>query len=473
MARENQGLQIALILFVMLTIMLSAATYFTYRAYDDANKAKVAAETSASKENQDARRYAADAAELKKLIGAAPGDDIGAISDTKTKDMEKYGANYPAEFQFYHPLLEKMQRTIDEKNEALTEAKNDIPKSQKEQASRMAAKDAQLNEFKEARDKAGNDLTSEQAKFQTEADRIRHDEESIQTDLQRARKDAAAMLAKAKAETQEAEARRKKLADITVKQATKIERYESGLMVGAANGELTWVNQRNSTVWINLGRADGLMRQVTFSVYPADVTDTTAKGAKKGGIEITQILGDHLAEARVLEDDMANPMLPGDKIYTPLWSPGERRHFALAGLMEIDNDGRSDLQTVLNLIASNGGIVDCYINDAGKQVGRITVNTNCLILGKEPDEKSDKKVRDAYGRIYSDADQLRLQKVQLGDFLQRTGWKNLSPVVQFGPGANPNDFRAKPEAGVPKKSTGNVSDLFQKRQPPKAPSSAY
>ena len=38
---------------------------------------------------------------------------------------------------------------------------------------------------------------------------------------------------------------------------------------------------------------------------------------------------------------------------------------------------------------------------------------------------------------------------------------------------NPKDFRAKPDEGVPKKSTGNVSDVFMKRQPPKAPASAY
>jgi hypothetical protein len=53
------------------------------------------------------------------------------------------------------------------------------------------------------------------------------------------------------------------------------------------------------------------------------------------------------------------------------------------------------------------------------------------------------------------------------------GWKNMSPVVRFGRGANPKDFRAKPEEGVPKKSTGNVSDVFLKRQPPKTPASAY
>ena len=142
--------------------------------------------------------------------------------------------------------------------------------------------------------------------------------------------------------------------------------------------------------------------------------------------------------------------------------------------MDIDGDGRSDLQTVLNLIAINGGVVDCYITDAGKIVGQINVNT------KLPDSRrrADRNERvlpsaTAFTKIQHDADQLRLQKMQLTELLQRMGWKNMSPVIRYGRGANPKDFRAKPDEGVLRKSSGNVSDVFEKRQPPKAPASAY
>ncbi len=244
--------------------------------------------------------------------------------------------------------------------------------------------------------------------------------------------------------------------------------------VGTPSGEITWVNQRNSAVWINLGRADALTRQVSFSVFPPDVTSLTDKGSKKAKIEVTQILGDHLAEARVVDDDPANPIIPGDKIFTPLWSPGEKRHVALAGLMDIDGDGRSDLHTVLNLIAVNGGVVDCYIDDDGKikgtngKEGKITVNTSCLILGNEPDERSSTRQREAFTKLQHDADDLRLETMQLSELLQRMGWKNTSRVIRYGKGANPKDFRAKPEGGVLRKSTGDNTDLFKRRQPPKS-----
>ena len=49
--------------------------------------------------------------------------------------------------------------------------------------------------------------------------------------------------------------------------------------MGAPNGKVTWGNQRNGTVWVNIGRVDALARQVTFGVYAADSTDVTATGS--------------------------------------------------------------------------------------------------------------------------------------------------------------------------------------------------
>ena len=65
------------------------------------------------------------------------------------------------------------------------------------------------------------------------------------------------------------------------------------------------MNQYNRTVWINLGRADGLEPQITFSVYSGD-TDNLAKATKKASIEVTQITSDHMAE-RVVEDKNSDP----------------------------------------------------------------------------------------------------------------------------------------------------------------------
>jgi hypothetical protein len=472
MARENQGLQIALIIFVALTIILGVTTYLAYREYDKAAKSEATMSITAGKNDQDSKNNKRDADALKKFIGFAATDQVPAIEEEWKKDMEKYGVAYPEVDRFYRPLLKKMQETIDARSTELTDAKAEVPKLQDEHKKNMEVKDSQVGIFQAERDKANTDLASEQAKFQTERERITRDQTKLQADFQVARRDLKDQMKAIDDKFHAAEKQRKDLEDVNVNLIQENREIKGEGTLGAANGEITWVNQRNATVWINLGRADGLMRQVTFSVYPADITKMTAKDSK-GSIEVTQILGDHLAQARVLADDISHPILPEDKVFTPVWNPGEKRHFALAGVMDIDDDGRNQLDTVIKIITINGGVVDCYANKAGEMVGKITVNTNCLVMGKRLTDKADARQLEAYKDIRSAADSLRLQQVQLGDLLQRMGWKNMSPVVHYGHGANLKDFRAQPEPGVPKKSSGNVSDLFEKRQPPKAHTSAY
>ena len=150
-------------------------------------------------------------------------------------------------------------------------------------------------------------------------------------------------------------------------------------------GEIRWVNQRTGTVWINLGRADGLQRQVTFGVYPADITDMSG-GGKKASIEVTQILGDHLAEGRIIDDKLTDPITARRQdLYAGV---GSRRAAALRpGRLHgcRTATGRATCRRSANLIAMNGGVVDCYIDDKGKQIGEMTINTRYLVLGDRPE----------------------------------------------------------------------------------------
>ena len=439
MARENQGLQIALILLVMALIVLSVTTYLGWKSYSDEFKAKEVASTAGAKAQNEATKFEGHVKDLKKVIGAADTEAVDQIQAKFTEDMKVYGAGYPEKSQFYRPLLEMMKKTIDEKNAELEAAKAEIPKVKNKYDADLKAKDVQLEQYKNDRNKANDDLAGEQTKFQGERGRMNDERDKLNGDLVTARKEINDIRDKAKADEQATKVVVEKLRAKVSDQGDIIKGYTSE-KVGTPSGEITWVSQRNSAVWINLGRADSLTRQVSFSVFPPNVTSLTDKAAKKAKIEVTQILGDHLAEARVVDDDPSNPIIPGDKLYTPLWSSGEKRHFALAGLMDIDGDGRSDLQTVLNIIAVNGGVVDCYITDAGKIVGQINVNTSCLILGDAPTERSSSAQRDAFTKLQHDADQLRLEKMQLTELLQRMGWKNMSPVIRYGRGANPDGF---------------------------------
>ena len=124
---------------------------------------------------------------------------------------------------------------------------------------------------------------------------------------------------------------------------------DSGATYERPDGEVTLVNSRVNTVWIDLGSADGVDRQMIFSVIDQKETGVT-KSKVKGRIEITQVMDQHSSEARILEDELSNPIMKGDKIYSPSFRKGQKTRFALAGLIDIDKDGKSDQTKVKSLI---------------------------------------------------------------------------------------------------------------------------
>jgi hypothetical protein len=333
---------------------------------------------------------------------------------------------------------------------------------------REANKQPQIDQFQEAAKKAADDLEGERTKFKSNRDSLTQEQASLKGNLDEAHKKADAAEAEFKQTMQRGQVVNAKLKTTNQALSERLGQV-TAQKFDVPEGTIRWVNQRTGTVWIDLGRADSLQRQVTFSVYPADITDLSA-GSKKGSIEVTQVLGDHLAEARVLDDRLADPIISGDKIFTPVWTPGQKQHFALAGFLDIDGDGRSDLQTVIRLITMNGGVVDCYIDDKGKRVGEMTVNTRYMVKGTAPTEKAQLEMIKEFSNMRDEAQRLGVEQVQLADLLQRMGWKNQTPVVRYGRGANPKDFAPKAEEGSQRTAPGNVSDVFKQRQPPAAAS---
>ncbi|MEN6451209.1 MAG: hypothetical protein ABFC96_12015 [Thermoguttaceae bacterium] len=478
MARENQGLQIALIICIGLIVALGVTTYLGVHSYVEASAKLKTVTAEKSQLAQDKQIKEDDCQRLKQAIwgtGALPDDPTAR----KDEDMRKFGAGYPEESHYYAKLIEKMKLSIDERSKAVDDIKKDLEKRNDEFQVRETAKLPQIKKAEEGRDKAVKEMETEQAKSQAERTRITDDADKLRADLQKLRSEAKTDKEAIVADLDKAKKLNKKLSDRIDDLVHQIDILSGrDKQIQAALAEVVATNQREGTVWINLGRADSLTRQVTFAVYPASITNLTLKD-KKGNIEVTQILGEHLAEARVLDDQATNPIVSGDKINTVLWSPGQQRHFALAGFVDIDGDHRSDLATVMNLIRANGGVVDAYIADSGKEknklIGEITVNTNYLVLGEAPNEKGEPGQLAAFSKMRGDADKLRTPRMQLGDMLQGMGWRNLSPVVRYGRGLNPNDFRPKAAEGESRKSLGDGTDAFEKREPPatRTPSSGY
>jgi hypothetical protein len=217
-------------------------------------------------------------------------------------------------------------------------------------------------------------------------------------------------------------------------------------------------------VWINLGSADALRRQVTFSVFDADRTDP-AKADQKGSIEVTRILGDHMAEARITSDDVRNPILTGDRIYSQVWHRGKQLRFALTGVMDLNDDGTNDIQLARDLVELNGGVVDAYLDDDGKVVGEMTVNTRYLVLGKFPEEGHRAAMQRGFQQMSEDAKTNGVEIITLDKFLNQVGYAPTDRVVELDESARSADFPADTGAASRTSDPRGNPNLFRPRSP--------
>lgn len=245
-----------------------------------------------------------------------------------------------------------------------------------------------------------------------------------------------------------------------------------------AKGTIRYVDHSGKMVWISLGRDDHLNLRTTFSVYEKSNQGMARDNADiKGAIEVERIIGPHLAQARVTKDDVFRPMTIGDPIYTPLWSPGGTEKFALVGKIDLNNDGYSDRDALLQTIHLAGAEVVAEVTEQGVRTGTLDQSIKFLVLGKIPklDEAETKEQKDQFIKLAAELDVIRKQAkengvriISLADFsnyigyvthsnIYRQGDKFNGPMLDKGAhstsaGANPGDRRSR----------GRVSDLYEK-----------
>ncbi len=465
MARENQGLQVAMIIFVILTIILGVTTFIFFKQAEDAEVRARQAEESARQNDDLARNVLEENSRLKSLMGIADTLRIDEVNDEVNKDLDTYVANFRGEPRGYRQALAYLFQTIQSRAVELEVAKVEVQELKDRIPTLEAAKAKQIAQHEQMAQTKHQESTTLQATFRDERNRITSDAAEVKNVLNQTREQAAQNVQQVNRRLEDTNTRVQSLVTVVRDQAKKLGELQRGTFE-MADGEIRWVNQRNRTVWINLGRADALQRQTTFSVYPADAT-ALGQDVIKASIEVTQILGDHLAEAKIIDDSSTNPIIPGDKIHTPVWSAGDRRRFALAGFLDATGDGRDDLQLIQNLITASGGIVDAFVDTEGRREGKVSVNTRYLVLGERPDERGKPGAIAGFTNLLSESERLGIQTIPLGRFLEMMGWQNRAPVERLGEGATPPALRPRSQDGVPRTSTGSVSELFRPRTPPR------
>src|SRR6478672_1415981 len=419
-ARQDQTLQIFLIIFIFAFLVTAVVAYLGWRGYSEADAKAVALDASLKTKSAESDTQKTDLEDMRQLMGFERTSTTADVKKQGELDMKTYGSGIADEAsRTYRKVLETVH--ADMLASAAREAKQKAEFSEQAKTLLAVKSEAQkqMEKFDDARKKAEEDAASQRNSFAE----FRRTLEKAQGDVQRTLEDQRTNY---EGQIAKSAARIKTLEDQVTKQARAIlnmaeQRKDEPGSFEVADGRISWVNQ-NGTVWINLGTGDSLRRQVTFSVFDADQHDA-AKAAKKGSIEVTRLLDEHMAEARVTKDDPTNPILTGDNIYSQVWHRGKQLHFALTGMIDIDGDGQSDMQLARDLIKLNGGIVDAYLKDDGKMEGEITANTRYLVLGDVPDSALKSAMTDGYHKMSKEAASLGVQTITLAQFVDQMGYK--------------------------------------------------
>jgi len=151
-----------------------------------------------------------------------------------------------------------------------------------------------------------------------------------------------------------------------------------------------------STAYINLGLADNVAPQLTFSIHGVG-PDGKPEQAPKGSLEVINPQPGHISEARITftKDRQRTPVLEGDVLFNPTWSPTLKKHVAVVGIVDLSGEGRSSMDEFVDYLQRHNVIVDCFLdlNDLTVKVKRdgkkvpidmkdgITVQTEYLIIG--------------------------------------------------------------------------------------------
>ncbi len=211
--------------------------------------------------------------------------------------------------------------------------------------------------------------------------------------------------------TREVALKDKEIATVRAQMAEVIrEHYEKENWVfERPDASVVSVNAREQTVNINVGRADFLRLNIQFAVFKQGETNVY-KRTKKGTVAVIQFIDEDMAVARIVESDLKDPILAGNVVYTPTWTPGTQETFVLAGDFDINNDRKPDNELMRNLVDINGGKVQ-------DEVG---IDTRYVILGDVP-LASEKDHKADYEKKKARAKELSIKVMGLPEFIEYTG----------------------------------------------------
>jgi hypothetical protein len=504
-ARESkQGLVISLVFAILLVIGLGVATYFQSNAatlaQQEAKKAKD--ETATTKDDRDWYKFQAllyrsymgqvegmDLAELGTLrnqfeLGSIPksSSDKDVVTKLIRETMDRKLLWEPAQNRprlTYEAVIQKEK----ERNDAFEKQTADAVAA-KEAAERLAKKAS--DELKAERGTFDQKLVDLNKKSEADMSKYLETINELRSDLTRMsekneqltktgnedRKNSENTIAKAKSENTEL----KKQVEVKNEQFQELK--NKGIELAPKDWQTDWrivsIDRSGQQPFINLGSADRVHPLLTFSIHGRG-PDGRPLPEAKGSLEVINVVQDHLSQARILtvKDRAKDPILKGDILYNPSWSPTAKKHIALAGAMDLLGNGTDATLELIRNLEQQNVVVDAYVDPKENVVkGKgITVQTDYVIIPELEGERAAQnpvflenqgKRTEEIGKILKAAKENAVQVIKLPKYLEQIGYRMPHSTTEQGapdrtqtPAAAPG---ATPPAGEPAEGGAKKED---------------
>ncbi|MBY0522945.1 MAG: hypothetical protein K2R98_06085 [Gemmataceae bacterium] len=470
---QKQILTISLVLFVLLSLILGGTTYLGYADSADERKGRLEEKDKNKVMRRNLEEQTLMTSTYKALVGYDDKSDLKNIQGYKREhkdnwnaEIAKHGKTIP-----WNATEDLPGTTYSALIEKLTKEKMEAAKGRVTCEEQSAKARADFNKQRAELLKSNEDL--KQALKDSSA-KVQENFENIDKKYKMAIETLTAALPDNEAKTKEIETLKKdrdkakdELARAQKDIETKIRKLEEKipqvdlLAFDKPKGKILELDRVGNTVFLDLGSADYVKPGMTFSVFGLGEYKPTAE--RKASVEVVSVSGDHMCMARVTEIKSAtrDPILKGDLLYNPAWTPGLREHVAIAGFIDLSGDGRDETAEFVKSLEKQGVIVDAYLDlkemalkGALKKLDR---QTGYLILGELPDldkggvmNQADPRlerkmnIHEEINKLHEQAKALGITIVPARKFMALVGMKVPKPS---GP-TDWTNYTLKPGAGV-------------------------
>lgn len=497
MKDKDQLVKILFIVFLVLFLVMCGVSYMFYSGKQKSEGEMEEAKNAASTANANATKYLSELETMKTMICGDLNAQIGEVQDRYNNAVIRVTNTTETDGNWnLLRMIELLEVTRDEakKNEQIAYAARD-----EAQRNEKTAKEERVSEVAKANKNAQqhlNDLNTQRGVFtNTRAileNELKKSQNLFTEEKQKLQQETNVAIKQAEIAQVEAKISQGIAADVS-EQLAKMRRPDFEI----PDGKIMFVNQANGTVRINLGYRHGLKVRTTFAVFDPSVNDvaiadrvqaqqfinvhegkhedegicavclkTRDLNVSKASIEVVEITGPETAIARILIDEITDPISQGDVIFTPMWQPGQRQRYALAGNMDIDQirqQGKDSMETVKEFVMMNDGIVDCWVDKKGNLIngesGGLSSNTTYLIVGNETGLTAP--AVENLRILRAKAKELGVMEVSISSFIRRSGWIPTSSVSSYGKYSTDQDIKVNwRDPSTIRESSGTVSPQY-------------